>query len=343
MIRVAQKMIGDGCPCFLVAEAGTTCLGELDLALRLIDAAAEAGFDAIKLQCILPEQLSDRSVTYRYKTVHGWAEENMYEMFKSLVFPEAEWVRMAEHARSRGILFFATVDYPAGVEILERCAAPLYKIGCWDITYEPLVEAIAATGKPVVLDMGPAGLKDVVRALEICREKGSGECVFLHEYHTANLEHMNLRAIPYLKSVTGNPAGFSSPGVDVDVDLLALGLGANMLEKRITLDRASRGHHHVFALEPEEFTAWVARIRAAETALGTGGIRPSPEDVADSRKYYRSICAVKSISEGELFSLENLDGKRPGTGIPTSFLPLFVGRPARRPLEPDTLLAWSDV
>ncbi len=342
-VRVADRQIGGGAPCFLAAEVGTTCNGDMNAAKALVDAAAEAGLDAIKFQTIDPNQLADRSIVYRYKTMEGWAEENMYSMFKGLVFRPDEWEAIAAYVRSKGLMFLSTVDYVEGVDLLEACRVPAHKNGAWDVTYEPLIIKMARTGKPLMLDLGPATLAHIVRYIELANQHGSGQVILLHDFHTDEPTEMNLRNISYLKDAFAVPVGFSAPGRQDDLDILAIGLGADLVEKRLTLDRRAQGHHHAVSLEPAEMKQWVERIRIAEHALGSREIRPSRADAADAKKYFRSICTARPIRRGEAYSSENLVGKRPGTGIPTSYIECFWGRPAREDLPADTLLKWKDL
>lgn len=342
-VTIVDRKIGEGNRCFLIAEAGTTCNGEISIAKELIDVSAANGFDAVKFQTIWPEQISDRSITYRYKTLYGWQEENMFEMFKQLTFRPKEWKELAEYAQSKNIIFFSTVDSLEGVEILEACKVPLYKLGSWDVTYKPLIIKIAKKKKPVMLDLGPAYLSDIVRFIELCRQHGTKEVILMHDFHTGDPAEMNMRNICYLKNTFGTPVGFSSPDRNIDLDIIAVAKGAKVIEKRITISRKLKGHHHVLCLEPDEIQAWNERIRFAEAALGSSEIQPSNADLSDSKKYFRSICTTRSVRKGETYSVHNIDGKRPGSGIPTRFIEVFLGRKAKRDLKKDTLLNWDDM
>lgn len=342
-IAIGRRLVGDGHPVFLAAEAGTTCNGDLATARKLADLAAEAGFDAIKFQTIDPYQFADRNTTYEYQNAKGRASENMIRMFEGLTFTPEQWRELADYVRGRGLEFFSTVDHLSGVDLLDELGVPVHKMGSWDVTYEPLIVKMARTGKPTLIDLGPATLEEVARYVDLHRTHGSGEVLLIHDFHTSLPEQMNMRAIPYLKRLYGLPVGFSAPGVQDDLDLVAVALGANFVEKRITLSREQEGHHHLISMEPQEFGPWVARMRFAETCLGTESIRPSDADLADARKHYRSLCASRPIMAGEAFGPQNLDGKRPGTGIPTRHLELFSGRAAKRDIPADSPLTWDDL
>jgi sialic acid synthase SpsE len=344
-IRVGDRAIGSGYPVFLIAEGGTTAIGDLERAKRLTDMAKEAGFDAVKFQTIgADSNISDQNTLYRYKDVHGnMIEENMYEMFKNLAFMTDEWMEIADHARKQGIFFFSTVDYLEGVEVLEKCHVPLHKMGSWDVTYEPLIVRIAQTGKPLMVDLGPATLSDIVRLVDLHQKHGTGEVILLHDFHTEEFGEMNMSTIPFLQKALGMPVGFSAPGRNADLDVVALALGAHVIEKRITLSRADPGHHHAISLESGELKEWVNRIRSMEKCLGSFEVKPSTGDLTDADKYFRSICTLRDVKKGEAYSAGNLDAKRPGTGIPSRFLEWFYHRRAPRDLARNTLLTWEDL
>ncbi|NWG87657.1 MAG: N-acetylneuraminate synthase family protein [Hydrogenophilaceae bacterium] len=341
-VRIGDRTIGPGQPCFIVIEVGTTCLGDLDNALRLIEAGAAAGVDAMKFQVIDPNQLSDTKVQYRFSSGGHEHSANMKAMFSRLQFSLDEWRTIRAACHAQGMLFFATVDYLEGVDLLESLEVPAHKMGAWDITYRPLVEKIAATGKPLFVDLGPGTEAEADELVQWFREAGGKTVLFMHDFHTTDEAQMNMRALVHLHKKYPWPAGFSSPGRDDDLDLLALGMGAHYLEKRLILSRFLKAFHADESLEPEELKAWVARIRRAERALGQEAIRPSDVDRKMSADYYRSICTMRPIAKGELFTPENIDGKRPGAGLPTARLPEFFGRHASRDLAADTLIKPED-
>lgn len=342
-VRIGDRLVGPGQPCYLVAEVGTTCLGRMDYALDLVKAAAEAGMDAVKFQMIDPTQLSDPSVQYRFSAGGQQHTMSMKEMFERLAFSDDQWREIRDACVRHGIHFFATVDYLEGVDRLERLDVPAHKIGAWDITYRPLIERIGATGRVLFADLGPATPEQVDEMIGWYRGAGGGTVLFMHDFHTKDDRQMNLRAVVHLNERYPWPAGWSSPARDHDLDFAALALGSAYIEKRLILSRTLQAFHADESLEPAELKAWVDRIRHVERALGEPVIRPSDEDSRQSRDYYRSVCVMQPVRAGEVFGPANLDGKRPGTGMPTSRLPSLYGRKAARDLAPDTLLRDEDV
>lgn len=342
-IQINSKTLGFGQPCYLIAEVGTTCLGDLDKAFRLIDAGADAGMDAVKFQVIDPHQGSDASASYKVIADGEESRVNMREMFEKLVFTPEQWKLIADHCRARGVQFFATVDYLAGVEMLDQIGVEVHKVGAWDTTYRQLIECIGRTGKPMFVDLGPTTEREVDDLVAWYAGAGGGVVLFMHDFHTTDDRQMNLRAIHKLQErFPAWPVGFSSPARDDDLDLAALGLGAAYLEKRLILSRSEKAFHAHESLEPAELKAWVDRIRHIERALGRAVIEPSEADASGAKLYYRSLCTLRQIKKGEALSAENLGAKRPGTGLPTTRFDEVLGRRALRDLPADTLIAEGD-
>ncbi len=328
-----------------VAATGTTCNGDMATTLRLIDAVADAGVDAIKFQLINPEAfMSDRSVKFSYDWGQGQrAQENMFEMFQKLRFTEEQWREMCEHCRARNLPVFATVDYLDGIELAQRLGMCAVKIGSWDIRAMPLLRKAASVGLPLVLDLGPAHLAEIDRAVEVIRAEGNDRIVLLHCTHSTTDEEVNLRTIPYLAETFKCPVGYSADTRDDVPDLVSIGLGACMIEKRVTLDAGFAGHHHNKAVEPGELKEWVKRVRRAERQRGSAGVRPSREDLRLRSQYFVSLTAARDLPAGTVLSSSDLICKRPGTGIDPDLAHLLVGRTLRVAVDADKQLAWDMV
>lgn len=341
-IKIGHGTIGAGQPCYLVAEVGTTCMGDLEKALQLVAAVKDAGADAVKFQVIDPSQLSDESVTYPVNVNGVVTQVPMKGMFQKLVFAEDEWKVIADTARATGVDFFATVDYPDGVAMLDRLGVDAHKIGAWDATYKQLIERIGRTGKPMFADLGPTTEQQARDIVDWYLAAGGSVVLFMHDFHTQDDSQMNLRAMEKVNEMFPWPAGFSSPALDNDLDIAALALGAAYIEKRLILSRSNFAFHAHESLEPHEFKEWVQRIRHVERALGRAAIIPSDKDSAGSLEYYRSLCTLRDVRHGEMFSAENLGAKRPGRGMPTAKMHEVVGKRAARDIPCNTLLTEQD-
>jgi sialic acid synthase SpsE len=344
-VHLAGRELRNDGPVFLVAETGTTCNGKLETALQLVDAVADAGMDAIKFQMINPEAfMSDRSVTYEYDWGNGERkQENMFEMFQSLRFSDGQWGQIAQRCRARNLPFFATVDYVDGVQLAVSLDMVAIKVGSWDIRHNALLRTIAAAGRPMVLDLGPASLREIDRALEIIRAEKNEQVVLLHCTHSTSDDEVNLRTIPYLANTFGFPVGYSADTRDSVPDLVAIGMGACMLEKRVTLNTGFAAHHHNKAVEPRELKEWVAKIRSADKQRGGYWVKPSREDLRLRDPYFVSITAAREIPPGDRIQASDIVFKRPGTGLHPDLTELIVGRTARCRIAVDQQLTWEMV
>lgn len=342
-VSIGNAMVGEGNPCFLIAEVGTTTLGELERCMKLIDAADSAGMDAVKFQLIDPEQLSDKSAEASYQVRGQKYSVNMYDIFSTLRFSRSDLRALFQSAEEKGLEFFATVDFLEGVQILEDVGVNAYKIGAWDCTYRQLIELIGQTGKPLFVDLGPATKDETEQIVDWYMATGGSSVLFMHDYHTEEPSQMNIRAIEWLNERFEWPAGFSSPDRNNDVDIVALSMGAHHIEKRLILDRNTHALHAHQSLEPDELRDWVGRIRWLEKVIGSAAIIPSDFDLAEKTKHYRSACTLTPVSKGQTYSPANLGAKRPGTGIPAKELEQVWGKKAARDLPANSLIASSDI
>lgn len=341
-----SKIIGPDHPLFMIAEVGVTCNYDLSISKELIDLVKDAGADAIKFIFWFPREiLSDHSVTYTYKSGDGQSvTENLLQMLEKLRFDLPQWQELKRYADSKGVTFFATVNSPSGLELSVKLGVEAYKLSSWDYNYFPLWKDIAAQGKPMLIDTGPVNLVDVAKVVQVMRDVGNDQAVLIHCFHTEAHNEMNMRAIPYMASTFDVLTGFSSTGREIDVDIMAVSLGASVLEKRVTMSRKLPGHHHILSKEPEEFRQYVREMRNVHAALGEFALKPSKKDVADREKNFRKIVANCNIRSGETISRAMLECKRPATGgISPEFFDLFVGRIAKRDISENEALQWNDI
>lgn len=336
-------MLGDGQPLFVIAEIGVTCNYDVGMAKALIDATATAGADAVKFIFWFPDEImADRTVDYSYQTVAGPKTENMFEMLNRLRFSLDQWREVKAHADRRGIVMLSTVNSPTGIEWAQMLGLEAFKLSSWDYNYLPLLRRIASLGKPMLMDTGPVDALDVVKVMRLMQDAGNDQSVLVHCFHTENPEEMNMRAISFMRSAFDTLVGFSATGIPDAEDVMAVTLGACLLEKRLTLDRSLPGHHHVLSMEPGEFSRYVARVRTVQRMLGHGPLRPSAADLVERRKWFRHLVANEDIPRGTTLTAAMLEGKR-GEGISPEHLELFVGRTTRRDLKRNDALAWSDI
>ncbi len=343
-IEIQNKTIGKGYPLFIIAEIGVTCNYEMRITRELIDAAYEAGADAVKFIFWFPEEImSDKTIEYTYETVHGTKSENMYEMLSKLRFTLDEWHEIKEYADKKDIIMFSTVNSPSGIEYAEEIGLLAYKLSSWDYNYFQLWRTIASLGKPMLIDTGPVNTLEVAKVIQLMREEGNDKSILIHCTHTDNYSEMNMRAIPYMERAFNTIVGYSSAGRDDETDIAAITLGATVLEKRLTMSRELPGHHHILGKEPEEFKNYVQLMRNIQTALGTPDLRPSEKDIEKRKKWFRHIVANQDIPKGTILTSDMLEAKRPENSVSPEYMQFFIGRKTKRELKYNEAITWEDV
>ena len=346
MIRIGTRSVGFGAPVFIIAEAGVNHNGDLHLAKKLVDAAAEAGADAVKFQTFRAEELvSAAAPKARYQEETTGRDETQLEMIKRLeLSAEAHW-KLNEHCKSRKILFLSTPFDPQSADLLENLNILAYKVPSGEITNWPFLEHIASKRKPVILSTGMSDLSEVEGAIRVLRSAGCSELAVLHctSSYPASAANSNLRAMHTLAEAFQVPVGLSDHTIGIEIPLAAVALGGCIIEKHFTLDKSLAGPDHQASLEPNELRLLVSAIRNVESAMGDGIKRPNPseEDVRNVAR--RSILARQVIPQGALIEKEMLVFKRPGIGIPPSKLSTVVGRRAARKIPADTLIQDGDM
>ena len=343
-IKIGTKTIGENHPLFIVSECGVTCNQSVELAQSLVDATADAGADAIKFTLCFPEEfMSDRNVTYSYETVHGTESENMYDMLQNHLSID-DWRQVQKRAEARGIIMFASIDSSTGIEYCEALNFPAYKMSSWDFNHIPLWRSVAALGKPILIDTGPVTTLDVAKVMQVMEDAGNDQAVLVHCFHTQEYNEMNMRAIPYMRKAFHCPVGYSPDGRDDETDIISIGLGACVLEKRLTIDRNLSGHHHILSKEPDEFREYVTVMRNMHAALGQEGILPSSKDLEHRKEWFRHIVVDCDIPAGTVLTEEMLEGKRPESGgVSPEYMEFFVGRKVKRSFKKNEAVTFQDV
>jgi len=343
-IKIGNRTIGSDHPLFIIAECGVTCNYDMAITKNLIDVVHDSGADAIKFIFWFPEEImSDKSITYTYETVSGIKTENMYEMLNELRFTLDEWREVKEYADKKDVIMFSTVNSPGGIEYAEVLGLGAYKLSSWDYNYFPLWRRIAQLGKPMLIDTGPVNTLEVAKVMQLMKDASNDQSVLLHCFHTENYAEMNMRTIQYMKRAFNTLVGYSSADQNDETDVMAVTLGAVVLEKRLTMSRNLSGHHHVVSKEPKEFEAYVKKMKNVQAALGGYDLKPSPSDLKVRKTAFRHIVANRDITKGTRLTAEMLEGKRPESGISPEHMDFFIGRETRRNLRYNEALSWDDV
>jgi N-acetylneuraminate synthase/N,N'-diacetyllegionaminate synthase len=345
-IQISDKTIGDGHPCFIIAEAGVNHNGNLEMALQLADAAADAGADAVKFQTFKAEKLISASAPKaEYQKATTGTGERQLEMVRRLEMSEAMTRSAADHAAKRGVLFLSTAFDEDSVDLLDQLDVPAFKVGSGDLTDLPLLEFIGHKRKPVILSTGMAYLEEVEAAFETLLAAGCPEIALLQcvSAYPADPEAANLKVIHTLKEHFDVPIGFSDHSLGSELAIAAVALGASVIEKHITLDVNLPGPDHRVSLTPDAFKNMTRSIRLVEAGLGDGLKRPTAgeQNVRDVAR--RSIVAACPIPQGAIVTREMLAFKRPGTGISPADWKKVVGLRATREISFDSLIAIGDL
>lgn len=343
---IGEHKIGEGQPAYIIAELSANHQQDLDKALALVRAAKAAGADGIKLQTYTPDTMTIDSDKAAFKIGGGtlWDGRTLYDLYGEAYTPW-EWHADLQHAaREAGLDFFSTAFDTSAVDLLEELNVPVHKTASFELVDLALIEAMARTGKPLILSTGMATFAEIREAVDAARGGGATEIALLKctSAYPSLPENMNLRTIPYLQDTFGVPVGLSDHTLGVAVPVAAVTLGACIVEKHFTLRRSDGGPDSAFSLEPHEFRQMVDAIRVAERALGTVQDGVS-EDEVKSLVFRRSLFVVQDVAAGDLFTAENVRSIRPGFGLAPKHLREILGRRAATGLERGTPLRWDMV
>lgn len=344
-IEVAGRTIGPGHAPFVIAEAGVNHNGDPELARRLIDAAADAGADAVKFQTYEATALATAQAERAAYQRDPSGSDSQLAMLQQLELARGSWAELAAHAAVRGIVFLSSPFDVPSVDLLAGLGVPAFKIGSGDLTNAMLLRAVARHRRPVLLSTGMGTLEDVDAALAELRSGGAEQVALLHcvSIYPAELEDVNLRAIDTLRDRFDVPVGFSDHTVGLLASIVATGRGAALIEKHLTLDRSLPGPDHAASLTPATFAELIDAIGRTWTALGDGVKRPRDGEREIMRVARRSLVTSRPLSAGHVLTLDDLDAKRPGTGLSPMMIDTVVGRRLAGDLEGDHVLRPTDV
>ncbi len=326
----------------IIAEAGVNHNGDLSLAQRMVDVAAEAGADLVKFQTFSADRLVTRDAEKAEYQVHAGVTESQHAMLHRLEMSREMHESLIERCRDRGIEFFSTAFDRESVDMLAGLGLRRFKIASGELTNLPLLRHVGQRRGQVIVSTGMATLNEIRAALAVLEAAGTphDSITVLHcntEYPTPAAD-VNLRAMVAIRDALGVAVGYSDHTQGIEVSVAAVALGASVIEKHFTLDRSLSGPDHKASLEPAELSAMVAAIRNIEHAMGDGIKRPSPSESKNIAIARKSLVAARAIRAGEPFSESNLAVKRPGSGISPMKWDEVLGRKAPRDFAPDELI-----
>lgn len=343
-MQIQNQKIGAVYPTYIIAELSANHNQDFEQAVKLIEAAKQAGADAVKLQTYTPDTITIDcdSEYFQIGTGSIWEGRNLYDLYGEAYTPW-EWQpklkAVADELRIH--LFSSPFDHTA-VDFLEKMNVAAYKIASFEIVDIPLIRKVARTGKPIIMSTGMAALAEIEEAVQTIRAEGNNQLALLKctSAYPAPPEEMNLRTIPHLSQAFNVPVGLSDHTLGITVPVAAVTLGACIVEKHFTLSRDVPGPDSAFSLEPHEFKAMVDAVRTAEKALGTVSYQVTEKEAA-SRVFRRSLFVVKDMKSGEMFTEENVRSIRPGYGMHTRQLNDILGKCAAIDIPRGTPLTWD--
>ncbi len=340
-MEISGYKIGDGAPCFVIAEAGINHNGDLDKAVALIDAAADAGCQAVKFQTFDVRQLlAPKTPMVAYQSQNTGTTQTQSEMLSSCQLDVAAHRQLIQYCGERKIVFLSTPFDDGSLKLLIELNVPAIKISSGDLTNLPFLGKASAAGCPILLSTGMGTMEEVKAAANSIRSEGSAPFLALHcvSNYPASPAECNLRAMQSIKNELNVPVGFSDHTLGFDVTLAAVALGADCIEKHVTLDRSLPGPDHKASVEPGELKEMVTAIRRVEEALGDGNKQPTAAETETAKLARKSVHASRDILEGEVLDEESLCVKRPGTGVSPALLTTIFGRKAAKNIPAETLI-----
>ncbi len=318
-VNFGGRAVGSGEPPYVIAEVGSNHNGDMELCRRLIDAAADAGADAVKFQSwseksLIADEEYERNTQYSDKKRHFGS---LREMVRAYQFTAEQHRQAREHCQRRGIAFCSTPFSPEEADLLAELEVPFFKIASMDIVHLALLRHVARKGLPVVISTGMATMGEIERAVEVVRAEGNEQIVLLHcvSIYPPDLETVHLRNMRTLSDAFGVPVGFSDHTLGVSIPLAAVALGACVIEKHFTLDKDMEGWDHAISADPQEMRALVSGGRDVFRALGSARRTVNDAELQKRLKFRRSLVARRPLPAGHVLSEADLDAKRPGTGI----------------------------
>lgn len=340
-IDIGRKVGRDQRP-FVIAELSANHLGRIDRAIAIIDAAADAGCDAVKLQTFTPSSMTLESNQGDFHIPDGpWKGRSLWDLYDEAHTPWEWHAPLFAHAAARDLIIFSTPFDEESVIRLDELGAPAFKIASFELVDLELIRAAARTNKPLIMSTGMASDAEVAEAIETARTAGNGGVALLHciSGYPAPVAQTNLRRMEALAK-HGTVMGISDHSAGAVVPIAAVARGASIIEKHLTLSRADGGPDAGFSLEPAEMTEVVRYCELAWSALGDGSSkRPRAED--GSRRFRRSLYAAVDIAEGQELTRSNVRSIRPGFGLPPRELPNVIGKAAKVKIARGTPLAWE--
>lgn len=344
--HIGNRPIGDGAACFVIAEAGVNHNGELARAHALVDAAADAGADAVKFQTFVPDRLTTpTAATAAYQRDRDGSIRTQIELLSALRLPDDGYPGLMRHAEERGLVFLSTPFDASSAAMLIGLGAAAVKVSSGDVTNLPFLACLARAGRPIVLSTGMATEDEIQRAVDTIRANGAPPLALLHcvSCYPTPAADVNLRAMDTMRRRFAVPVGWSDHTLGTAIAVAAAARGADIIEKHLTIDRTLPGPDHAASLEPGEFRAMVAAIREVALALGDGVKRPRPIEAPIAALVRRSLHWRCDLPAGHAIEADDFEALRPNDGVAPEHAGRIVGRRLARRAEAGAPVLESDL
>jgi len=339
-----ERLIGPGQPVFIVVEMSGNHNQSYDQAIKIVDAAAQAGVDAVKLQTYTAATMTIDSDKEYFKIKGGsqWSGQTLHQLYQKAYTPWDWQPKLKKYAEAKGLLLFSTPFDETAVDFLEKMNVALYKIASFEVVDIPLLKKVGQTRKPVIMSRGMATIKEIELAVKTLTESGTPQLALLHciSSYPASVEQMNLVTISDMSGRFGVVTGLSDHSLSPLTSVVATALGASIIEKHFTIARAAGGPDADFSLEPAELKALVQSVREAEKSIGRPGYGAGAKE-SENIIFRRSLFVVQDIKKGDKFTLANIRSIRPGFGLPPKYYEEILGKQAAVDIARGTPLAWE--
>jgi pseudaminic acid synthase len=343
-VTIAGRRIGQGSAVYVIAELSANHNQSFDQAVRILRAAKDAGADAVKIQTYTADTITLRSDKECFRITGGtlWDGRILHDLYQEASTPWEWQPKLKEIAGELGMHLFSSAFDDSAVDFLQQMTVPAHKVASFELVDIGLIQKMARTGKPLIMSTGMASEEEISEAVQAARGAGANQIALLKctSAYPAPPEEANLLTIPELVRRFGCPVGLSDHTMGVAIPLVAVALGACIIEKHLCLRRADGGPDAAFSLEPQEFKAMVEAVRTAERALGSVQFASGPRE-ANSRKFRRSLFVVEDIRKGELFTKQNVRSIRPADGLHPRHFNEVLGKRAACDAERGTPLSWE--
>ena len=344
-IKISNKTVGEEHPTFIIAEAGVNHNGQLNLAKNLVDIAADAGCDAVKFQTYKSEGV----VTSHAKSA-DYVEKNLgsnisqLDMIKSYELKYEDFEILKKYCDSKGIIFLSTPHSFDAIDFLDKLV-PAYKFGSGDLTNIPSLKYAAKKGKPIILGTGISTIEEIKLAINAIKSEGNDKIIVLHctTDYPSPIEDVNLNAMITIKKELNCLVGYSDHTLGTMVPIIAVALGANVIEKHFTIDKKLPGPDHKASLSPDELKTMVSQIRETEKILGSFDKKPTKSEEKIKKIVRKSLVAKRNISKGTKITEDVIGIKRPGAGISPMDIKKILGKKAKIDIEKDEILQFNMV